>query len=73
MPDEIREEPSIGLSSEWSLAGFTLLLALLFALLSAGVRGDAARFSAVLHGIAGVAALLSLAHLGDRPGHGGQF
>ena len=66
MPDETRGEPSIGLSSEWSLAGFTLLLALLFALLSAGVVGTLSVPAPFYMAIAGVAALLSLAHLG-RP------
>lgn len=65
-PDDTREEPSIGLSSEWSLAAFTLLLALLFALLSAGVVGTL-RVPALLYvALAGAAALLSLSHLG-RP------
>jgi Fe-S-cluster-containing hydrogenase component 2 len=66
MPDEMREEPSIGLSSEWSLAGFTFLLALLFALLSAGVVGTLRVPAPFYVAVAGVAALLSLAHLG-RP------
>jgi Fe-S-cluster-containing dehydrogenase component len=65
-PDETREEPSIGLSSEWSLAGFTLLLALLFALLSAGVVGTLRVPVPLYVSVAGAAALLSLAHLG-RP------
>jgi Fe-S-cluster-containing dehydrogenase component len=66
VPDGIRDEPSIGLSSEWSLAGFTFLLALLFALLFASVAVTP-RVSALLYAaIAGGAALLSLAHLG-RP------
>lgn len=66
MPDEMREEPTIGLSSEWSLAGFTFLLALLFALLSAGVVGTLRVPAPLYVAVAGVAALLSLAHLG-RP------
>lgn len=66
IPDDLRNEPSIGLSSEWSLAGFTFLLAVLFALLSAGVVGTLRIPALVFAAIAGVAALLSLAHLG-RP------
>jgi len=66
LANEMREEPSIGLSSEWSLAGFTYLLALLFALLCAGVVGTLSMPAPVYVVIAGFAALLSLAHLG-RP------
>jgi Fe-S-cluster-containing dehydrogenase component len=66
MPNEMREEPSIGLSSEWSLAGFTFLLALLFALLSAGVVGTLRIPALVYATISGIAAMLSLTHLG-RP------
>ncbi len=60
-------EPSIRLSSEWSLGAFTFLLALLFGLLAAevaGVRPIPTAGFAILSGLAG---LLSLAHLG-RPG-----
>ena len=58
------QEPAISLSSEWSLAGFTFLLAVLFALLAAGVSGTRQVSSFVYAVVAGVAALLSLAHLG---------
>ena len=66
MPGEARKEPSIGLASEWSLAGFTFLLAVLFALLSANTVGTLRVPALGYAAIAGVAALLSLAHLG-RP------
>jgi len=66
MPDEARKEPSIGLASEWSLAGFTFLLASLFALLSANTFGTLRVPALGYAAIVGVAALLSLAHLG-RP------
>ena len=66
IPDDLRNEPSIGLSSEWSLAGFTFLLAVLFALLSANTVGTLRISALVFAAISGVAALLSLAHLG-RP------
>ena len=58
------QEPTIRLSSEWSLAGFTFLLAVLFALLAAGVSGTRQISSFVYAVVAAVAALLSLAHLG---------
>ena len=59
-------EPRIDLRGEWSLAAFTLLLTILFALLASDVTG-ARQVSAVLFaGIAALAAALSLAHLG-RP------
>ncbi len=66
MPGEARKEPSIGLASEWSLAGFTFLLAVLFALLSANTVGTLRVPALGYAAIAGVAVLLSLAHLG-RP------
>jgi hypothetical protein len=58
------QEPKISLSSEWSLAGFTFLLAVLFALLAAGVSGTRQISSFVYAVVAAVAALLSLVHLG---------
>jgi ferredoxin len=58
------QEPTISLSSEWSLAGFTFLLAVLFAVLAAGVSGPRQISSFVYAVVAAVAALLSLAHLG---------
>jgi len=57
-------ETSIGLSGEWSLAGFTFLLALLFSLLVAGVLGTLNLPALFFAAIAGVAAILSLTHLG---------
>ena len=50
-----------------------ILLALLFALLSAGVVGTLRVPAPLYVAVAGVAALLSLAHLGSRPGRGGRF
>ena len=60
-------EPRIDLRGEWSLAAFTLLLAILFALLAADLAGARQVSAALFAGIAALAAALSLAHLG-RPG-----
>lgn len=60
-------EPRIDLRGEWSLAAFTLLLAVLFALLAADVSGARQVSAALFAGVAALAAALSLAHLG-RPG-----
>ena len=59
-------EPRIDLRGEWSLAAFTLLLAVLFALLAADVSGARQVPAALFAGFAALAAALSLAHLG-RP------
>ncbi len=57
-------EPSIRLSSECSLAGFTFLLAVLFGLLTVGVT-DTREVPPIAFAIVGaIAALLSLTHLG---------
>jgi Fe-S-cluster-containing dehydrogenase component/DMSO reductase anchor subunit len=65
--DVTPHEPRIQLSEEWSLAAFTLLLAVLFALLSAATVG-AREVSPLLFAVlSALAAGLSLAHLG-RPG-----
>ncbi|MEJ2483450.1 MAG: 4Fe-4S dicluster domain-containing protein [Gemmatimonadota bacterium] len=59
-------EPRIELAGEWSLAAFTLLLAVLFGLLAAAMSGSREVSPLLFAAVSVVAAGLSLAHLG-RP------
>ena len=59
-------EPRIELAGEWSLAAFTLLLAVLFGLLAAAASGSRQVSPLLFAAVSAVAAGLSLAHLG-RP------
>jgi DMSO reductase iron-sulfur subunit len=58
--------PRIDLAGEWSLAAFTLLLAVMFSMLAADAVGGRPVPTALFAGVAASAAALSLAHLG-RP------
>ncbi|MCL7975734.1 MAG: 4Fe-4S dicluster domain-containing protein [marine benthic group bacterium] len=64
--DVTPHEPRIELAGEWSLAVFTLLLAVLFGLLAADTVGTRAVSPLLFATISALAAGLSLAHLG-RP------
>lgn len=62
--DRTAVEPSVRPSSEWSLAGFTFLLAVLFGGLAAAVLGGREVPAIAFAVLAAVAAMLSLTHLG---------